>query len=71
MYDYETYLERQKLLDEMITFCKANSIIFFADLVDYASKNRYEDWFKILCSKGGTRYMVTYFKRIHHWTGVF
>lgn len=71
MYDYETYLERQRLLDEMIAFCEANSIIFFADLIDYASKNRYEDWFKILCSKGGTRYMVKYFKRIHHWTGVF
>lgn len=70
MYSYDVFMYRQRLLDEMIDFCKTNSVTHFAELVDYASANNWE-WFKILCSKGGCKYMVKYFKRINGWTGEF
>lgn len=60
---YLHYNERQKILDEMIEYCEANSIISFAELVDYAGKNRFDDWFKVLCSNGGLKYMTKYLLR--------
>lgn len=66
MYLYDVFVERQCLLDEMIDFCESNSVKSFCNLVSYASKNRY-DWFKVLCSNGGCKYMVSYFKRINHY----
>lgn len=64
---YLHYHERQKILDEMIEYCEANSIISFAELADYACKNRYDDWFKVLVSNGGTKYMIKYFNRKNHF----
>lgn len=60
---YLHYHERQKILDEMINYCETNSIFSFCDLADYARKNRFDDWFKVLVSNGGTKYMTTYFLR--------
>lgn len=66
MSSVELFMERQRYLDEMIDFCETNSMIHFCDLVLYASKNNIE-WFKILCSNGGCKYMVNYFRRINHY----
>lgn len=54
---------RQRIFDEMIDYCEANNICSYADLVDYAAKNRYDDWFKVLVSNGGCKYMTKYFLR--------
>lgn len=70
MYPYDVFVVRQRLLDEMIEWCESNSVTSFAYLLSYASENNWE-WFKILCSVGGCKYMVKYFKRINGWTGAF
>lgn len=63
MTNVERWEFRQRTFDEMIDYCEANNICAFCDLVDYAGKNRYDDWFKVLCSNGGTKYMTKYFLR--------
>lgn len=68
---YLNYGERQKILDEMVDYCGSNSILSFADLVDCACSNHCDNWFKVLCSNGGTRYMVKYFRRKNNFTGRF
>lgn len=71
LYYWERLSSRQHILDEMIDYCEANSILSFSDLLNYASKNRFDDWFKVLFSNGGTKYMVKYFTRKNHFTGRF
>lgn len=70
MYDYEIFQYRQRIFDEIIAYCESNSITSFYDLMNYVRENRF-DWFKVIVSKGGTKYMVKYFKRINHYTGRF
>lgn len=41
--------ERYNLIREMINYVKDNSICEFQDLMDYASANRFDDWFPLLC----------------------
>lgn len=41
--------ERYSLIREMINYVKDNSICEFQDLMDYASENRFDDWFPLLC----------------------
>lgn len=41
--------ERYSLIKEMLDFCKLNAIIEFQDLFDYASSERFDDWFPLLC----------------------
>ena len=43
---------RYELTSQMIEFCDEYSICYFADLVDYARKNRI-DWFKLLVERNG------------------
>lgn len=47
-----TAQERYMYLREMRQFCRDNSICDFDVLYDFASENRYEDWFPILCDSG-------------------
>jgi hypothetical protein len=41
--------ERYSLIKEMIGFVKDNQIVEFQDLMDYASEQRFDDWFPLLC----------------------
>lgn len=41
--------ERYALIKEMIVFIKDNNILEFQDLMDYASEQRFDDWFPLLC----------------------
>lgn len=41
--------ERYQFIKEMISYIKNNSICEFQDLMDYASENRFDDWFPLLC----------------------
>lgn len=41
--------ERYSLIREMIEFVKGNDIDEFQDLLDYASSERFDDWFPLLC----------------------
>lgn len=37
-----------QLVREMIEFIRENNIEYTCDLIDYARKNRFDDWFKLL-----------------------
>lgn len=67
MNSLEAWEFRQCIFDEMIEYCEANNICIYIDLIDYASKNRYDDWFKVLVSNVGTKYMIKYFNRKNHF----
>ncbi len=41
--------ERYVLIGEMINYVKDNNIIEFCDLAEYALKERFDDWFPLLC----------------------
>lgn len=41
--------ERYTLIREMIDYVRKNNILEFQDLMDYASENRFDDWFPLLC----------------------
>ena len=49
----------------MIAFCKAQSILNYADLLEYCSEERF-DWFRVLCDNG-TVVMKEYLKS-RSWT---
>ena len=40
---------RYQYIGEMIDFCDEYNIMEFSDLIDYASRERLEDWFPLLC----------------------
>ena len=46
----------------MIAFCKANQIVSYAELLEYASSEQ-DTWFRILCDSG-TVVMKEYLKSI-------
>lgn len=41
--------ERYTLIKEMIAYVRNNHISEFQDLMDYASEERFDDWFPLLC----------------------
>lgn len=41
--------DRYKLIAEMMQHCRDYNVTEFAELVEYALVNRYEDWFPLLC----------------------
>lgn len=58
--------ERYYYIKEMITFVEDNNITEFKDLMDYAMKNRYDDWFPLLCDNSA--YVVQqYIKSCRHY----
>lgn len=44
-----TSSQRYEMIREMIDFVNENNILEMKDLIDYASKNRFDDWFPLLC----------------------
>lgn len=44
-----TSSNRYKLIKEMIEYVEANNIIYFSQLLTYASIYRFDDWFPLLC----------------------
>lgn len=44
-----SFSERYTILADMISYIKANDIIEFQDLMDYALANEYDTWFPLLC----------------------
>lgn len=58
--------ERYYYIKEMIIFVEDNNITEFKDLMDYAMKNRYDDWFPLLCDNSA--YVVQqYIKSCRHY----
>lgn len=57
--------DKYKAIREMIAFCKAQSILNYADLLEYCSEERF-DWFRVLCDNG-TVVMKEYLKS-RSWT---
>ncbi len=41
--------QRYEMIREMIDFVNVHNILEMKDLIDYASKNRFDDWFPLLC----------------------
>lgn len=62
--DYESdigiVINKYKIIKEMVGFVSANNILYYADLLDYASENE-PQWFRVLCDNG-TRVMTEYIK---------
>ena len=62
--DYQSIIslptDKYKLISEMIDYCRANNVVYFNDLFDYAMEER-EDWFRCLCDNG-TYVMKEYLK---------
>lgn len=57
--------ERYTLIREMVAFVKDNGITEFQDLMDYASAERFDDWFPLLCDNSA--YVVgNYIKSQRH-----
>ena len=57
--------ERYALIREMVAFVKDNGITEFQDLMDYASMERFDDWFPLLCDNSA--YVVgNYIKSQRH-----
>lgn len=54
--------DKYKAVREMIAFCKANQIVNYADLLEYASVEQ-DSWFRILCDSG-TVVMKEYLKSV-------
>lgn len=58
--------ERYVYIKDMITFIEDNCITEFKDLMDYTIKNRFEDWFPLLCDNSA--YIVQqYIKSCRHY----
>ena len=57
--------ERYNLIREMIEFVKNNEITEIQDLMDYAMRERFNDWFPLLCDNSA--YVVgMYIKSLRH-----
>lgn len=57
--------ERYALIREMVAYVKDNGITEFQDLMDYASMERFDDWFPLLCDNSA--YVVgNYIKSQRH-----
>ena len=57
--------ERYALIREMVAFVKDKGITEFQDLMDYASMERFDDWFPLLCDSSA--YVVgNYIKSQRH-----
>ena len=54
--------DKYKAVREMIAFCKANQIVSYAELLEYASVEQ-DTWFRILCDSG-TVVMKEYLKSV-------
>lgn len=54
--------DKYKAVREMIAFCKANDIVSYAELLEYASAEQ-DAWFRILCDSG-TVVMKEYLKSV-------
>lgn len=64
-YFKRTSTERYTAIREMIEFVKTENITEFQDLMDYASYERFEDWFPLLCDNSA--YVVSqYIKSCRH-----
>lgn len=60
-----TTQERYELIKEMMSFINENGILEMKDLLDYAMKERFEDWFPLLCDNSA--YIVdSYIKSNRH-----
>ena len=58
--DIGIVINKYKIIKEMVAFVSANNILYYADLLDYASENE-PQWFRVLCDNG-TRVMTEYIK---------
>lgn len=58
-----TASSRYALISEMLEYIRTNGITEYFQLLDYASKNRYDDWFPVLCDSG-TYVINAYIKSI-------
>lgn len=57
--------ERYTLIKEMIDYVREENIIELQDLIDYAIKERFDDWFPLLCDN--CTYVINqYIKSIRH-----
>lgn len=54
--------DKYKAVREMIAFCKANEIVSYSDLLEYASIEQ-DTWFRVLCDSG-TVVMKEYLKSV-------
>lgn len=54
--------DKYKAVREMIAFCKANQIVSYAELLEYAAVEQ-DTWFRVLCDNG-TVVMKEYLKSI-------
>lgn len=60
-----TTAERYELIREMMTFINENEIIEMKDLLDYAMRERFDDWFQLLCDNSA--YIIdSYIKSNRH-----
>lgn len=58
-------VERYALINEMMEFIDSQGIIEMKNLLDYARKNRFEDWFPLLCDNSAY-IMDAYIKSNRH-----
>lgn len=57
--------EKYSMISEIIQYIKANKITEFQDIFDYASAERHDDWFPLICD--GSTYVITaYLKSARH-----
>lgn len=60
-----TSSERYSLIKEMIAYIKDNEIVEFQDIFDYASQERFDDWFPLLCDNSA--FIINqYIKSLRH-----
>lgn len=59
--------ERYTLLREMIDYVRSAGVTEFQDLVDYASSERFDDWFPLLCDNS-SYFIGQYIKSQRHRT---
>lgn len=57
--------ERYSLIREMIDYIRSSGITEFQDLVDYASAERFDDWFPLLCDSS-SYFIGQYIKSQRH-----
>lgn len=57
--------ERYSLIREMIDYVRSSGITEFQDLVDYASSERFDDWFPLLCDSS-SYFIGQYIKSQRH-----
>lgn len=60
-----TVLDKYKAIREMITYCKDNKIVSYAELVEYCMVER-DDWFRVLADNG--TYMIKEYLKSKDWT---